>query len=74
MGQNYSRGIEEEANCLGPTLLISDEAALSIASGIMSGHFTLSAASDRYGVSIDLLRVHLNVSGTDVRIAPRQAV
>ncbi len=61
--RNYIQEIEDEANWLGPTLLVSDDAALLIASGIASDRLTLNTASDRYGVSFDLLRMRLNVSG-----------
>lgn len=71
--RNYNREIEEEASWLGPTLLVSDSAALAIASGIAASRFTLGAASDRYGVSLDLLRMRLNVSGANIRIARRRA-
>jgi hypothetical protein len=71
--RNYDREIEDEASWLGPTLLVSDDAALLIAASIAGGAITLSAASDRYGVSLDLLRMRLNVSGANIRVARRRA-
>jgi Zn-dependent peptidase ImmA (M78 family) len=54
---------EEEAQWLGGALLVSDEAAFSIA---YSGADTVGEAS-RYGVSTDMLNYRLNVTGAFIR-------
>ncbi len=58
---------EEEANWLGPALLVSDEAALHIVKEKMS----ISQASDFYGATEDVVRMRLNVSGAFKRVASR---
>ncbi len=67
--RHFDAALEEEANWLGPALLVSDEAALFIE----ERKLTLSEASGRYGVSVDLVRMRLNVSGAALRIARRGA-
>ena len=57
--RHYDLEIEEEANWLGPALLVSDEAAVWIARNRMS----IAAASDFFGVSEDLVRMRVNVCG-----------
>jgi hypothetical protein len=59
---------EEEANWLGPALLISEEAALHIANQGIS----ITQASDLYGATEEVVRMRLNVSGTFKRIARRR--
>lgn len=63
--RHYDAVLEAEANWLGPALLISDEAALLI---VRRG-YTLEEASDRYGASVDVVRMRLNVSGASRRAA-----
>ena len=63
--RHYDADREEEANWLGPALLISDEAAVQIA---RRGH-TVAQASDIYGASLDVVRFRLNVSGAYKRAA-----
>lgn len=66
--RNYDKAMEEEANWLGPALLVSDEAAMHIAAlGL-----TLAKASDVYGASEPLIRMRLNVSGAYQRVANRR--
>jgi hypothetical protein len=66
--RNYDNTTEEEANWLGPALLVSDEAAMHIAAlGL-----TLSKASDVYGVSEPLVRMRLNVTGAYQRRVNRR--
>lgn len=67
--RDYNAAMEEEANWLGPALLVSDEAALHIAERKLS----IAAASDQYGVSEQLVRMRLNVSGAAARVARRRA-
>lgn len=60
--RNYSDDIkefEDEANWLGPALLISQEAALHI---VTSG-ITMAQASQIYNASEPLIRMRLNVTG-----------
>jgi Zn-dependent peptidase ImmA (M78 family) len=64
----YDKEMEEEANWLGPALLISDEAAVHIAAlGL-----TIAKASDMYGASEPLVRMRLNVTGAYRRLANRR--
>lgn len=65
--RDYDENLEEEANWLGPALLVSDEAALHIVETGMP----ISEASDHYGASVPLVRMRLNVSGAAVRVARR---
>jgi Zn-dependent peptidase ImmA (M78 family) len=66
--RNYDRAMEEEANWLGPALLVSDEAAMHIAAlGL-----PISKASDMYGASEPLVRMRLNVTGAYQRVANRR--
>lgn len=66
--RNYDKEMEAEANWLGPALLVSDEAAIHIA----ALDLTLAKASDVYGVSDQLIRMRLNVSGAYQRVASRR--
>ncbi|MCA1544695.1 protein of unknown function [Bradyrhizobium yuanmingense] len=65
---NYDKTMEEEANWLGPALLVSDEAAMHIAALSL----TISKASDMYGASEPLVRMRLNVTGAYQRVANRR--
>jgi Zn-dependent peptidase ImmA (M78 family) len=67
--RHYNKELEDEANWLGPALLVSDEAALLIA----TRKTPISVASDQYKVSEDLVRMRLNVSGALIRVARRGA-
>jgi Zn-dependent peptidase ImmA (M78 family) len=67
--RHYDSTIEEEANWLGPALLVSEEAANHVAR--MS--LPLAKASDVYGVSEDLMRMRLNVTGALIRASRRAA-
>jgi len=62
--RHYDAEREAEANWLGPALLISDEAAMWIGRHGMS----LADGSNLYGVSVDLVRMRLNVCGVTVRL------
>lgn len=61
--RHYDREIEEEANWLGPALLVSEEAAMHIA----RIRLPLAQASDVYGASEELVRMRLNVTGALIR-------
>jgi len=67
--RHYDAALEEEANWLGPALLVSDEAAMHIARQRM----TLLAASNVYGVSTTLIQMRMNVSGAHRRLSRRAA-
>lgn len=66
--RDYDPALEAEANWLGPALLVSDEAAMSI----VSREMTVSAASDLFKVSEDLVRMRINVSGATIRFRHAQ--
>jgi len=67
--RHYDKSFEEEANWLGPALLVSDEAALHIVETKM----LIFEASNHYGASVPLVQMRLNVSGAAVRVARRSA-
>ncbi|TXN33421.1 ImmA/IrrE family metallo-endopeptidase [Methylobacterium sp. WL30] len=67
--RHYDAVKEEEANWLGPALLISDEAAVWIVEEGMS----VLDASNHYAASTQVVRMRLNVSGAAVRVARRRA-
>ena len=66
--RHYDAEKEDEANWLGPALLISDEAAVWVVEQGMS----LFDASNHYTASTQVVRMRLNVSGAVVRIARRR--
>lgn len=61
----YNVEIEDEANWLGPALLISDEAAMHIVESKMSIH----QASDYFSVTKEVIQMRINVSGARKRAA-----
>jgi Zn-dependent peptidase ImmA (M78 family) len=65
--RHYDHESEEEANWLGPALLVSDEAAMHIA----RMKLPTVKASDVYGASEELVRMRLNVTGAYVRAMRR---
>lgn len=65
----FNREQEDEAHWLGPALLISEEAALEI----VTKRQPLPEAREIYGVSDELLRMRLQVTGAYARIARRFA-
>lgn len=62
--RHYDGTLEDEANWLGPALLISDEAAVSAA----RKGWSVSQSSEFFGVSEELVRMRLNVSGAYKRV------
>jgi hypothetical protein len=58
---------EAEAKCLGPTLLVPNEAAMFI----MKQGMTEQAAQSMYGVSRALLQMRINTSGARIRMKRR---
>ena len=65
----FNRQHEDEANWLGPALLISEEAALHIAE-LRLAH---AVARELYQVSNEVLQMRLRVTGALLRIARRPA-
>jgi Zn-dependent peptidase ImmA (M78 family) len=63
--RNFNKKIEDEANWLGPALLISEEAALHIVKLGMS----MDEASDFYSATKDVIIMRLNVTGAKSRVA-----
>lgn len=61
--RDWDATIEEEANWLGPALLVSEPAALWVA----RRRLTLAEAARKYGVSKKLMRFRLNVTGAHRR-------
>jgi hypothetical protein len=60
----WNQTIEDEANFLGPLLLVSDAAAVHI----VLHRMVPEEAARHYGVSVPLLRLRLNMSGAYVRV------
>jgi IrrE N-terminal-like domain len=58
------QGVEEEANWLGGVILIPDAAAVYIVRAAL----TTQEACHQYGVSADLLRMRINLSGARKRV------
>ena len=68
--RHYDRDLEDEANWLGPALLISPEVAMHIA---QQGYST-RVASNLFSVSEDVVRMRLNVCGVYKRLARRSGM
>jgi Zn-dependent peptidase ImmA (M78 family) len=67
--RQFNRVHEEEANWLGPALLISEEAALYI----VEQRVTVDAAVSIYAVSRDLITMRIGVTGAQRRMQRRSA-
>ncbi|PSB49231.1 zinc peptidase [Cyanosarcina cf. burmensis CCALA 770] len=65
--RNFNKDIEDEANWLGPALLISEEAALHIVKTGMS----MEDASQSFGASKEVVIMRVNVTGARRRITAR---
>lgn len=65
--RNINKDFEDEASWMGPALLVSEEAALSVARRGIS----LGQAASEYGVSTKLMRMRLGVTGALVRASRR---
>ena len=63
--RHYNPVLEEEANWLGPALLVSDEAAVRV---VRLG-LTVPAAATLYKVSSQVMQMRINVSGARKRAA-----
>lgn len=62
-GRSFSPEHEAEAEWLGPALLVSEEAALHAHHLLQEGTITLTELSDQWTVSVDVLRMRMNVVG-----------
>ncbi len=60
---------EMEAERLGPTLLVSDEAAVDACRMISRGEHTLPSLSDEWGITREVLRMRINLSGAKKRFS-----
>jgi Zn-dependent peptidase ImmA (M78 family) len=67
--RQFNRTHEEEANWLGPALLISEEAAIYI----VEQRLTMSQAVALFGVSSGLITMRLSVTGARLRVERRFA-
>ena len=63
--RNFNKDFEDEANWLAGVLLIPEDAALSIA----RHQLDLNVAASKYGVSIQMARYRLNVTGARKRVS-----
>jgi hypothetical protein len=68
--RNFDKTIEDEANWLGPALLISEEATLHIVATGMA----IQEAVRHYKVSNDLINMRLRVTGAQTRVRRRGGV
>jgi Zn-dependent peptidase ImmA (M78 family) len=55
---------EEEADWLGPVLLVPRDAAL----GLVRENVPIESAAQRYGTSVELMRMRINTSGARVQV------
>lgn len=63
-GRHFDKELEDEANWLGPAILVSEEAAINVA----RQGWTLNRAATHYGVSEVLMRMRLGVTGAYNRV------
>ncbi|WP_446422494.1 ImmA/IrrE family metallo-endopeptidase [Coleofasciculus sp.] len=63
--RNFNKTIEDEANWLGPALLISEEAALHI----VKRKISMDEAANFYGATKQVIRMRINVTGAKKRVA-----
>ena len=66
--RNFNTDAENEANWLGPALLMSEEAALRVFSLITKGHTTLMDYSNEYQISEEVIQMRMNVVGAKRRV------
>jgi hypothetical protein len=65
--RQYDKGQEEEANYLGPALLISEEGALSI----VRRSLTRGEAAAEYAVTEEIIQMRINLTGASKRVRNR---
>lgn len=63
--RHFNKDMEDEANWLSGTLLVSEQAALHIA----RSEIEVNSAAELYGVSTKMLQYRLNVTGAYKRVA-----
>lgn len=61
--------IEDEADWLGPALLVSENAAMNAYKLIQTGGYTLSSLSDKWKITEDVLRMRMNLVGARKRFS-----
>lgn len=66
--RDFSAEHELEAERLGPTLLVSDNAALRACRLIATGVFHMDALSDAWGISKQVIQMRINLSGARRRM------
>lgn len=66
--RNFNSEYEDEANWLGPALLMSEQAALAAFSLISRGQVTLAAYSDEHQISEEVIQMRMNVVGARRRV------
>lgn len=66
--REFSAEHELEAERLGPTLLVSDAAALKAFYLIEEGYYELAGLSNAWGLSRDVIQMRVNLSGARKRI------
>ncbi|EFO28607.1 putative toxin-antitoxin system, toxin component [Roseibium sp. TrichSKD4] len=65
--RDFIRAIEDEAEWLGPALLVSEEAALFAYRQIQLGTETVQTLSDKWTISVDVINMRMNVVGAKRR-------
>ncbi len=71
--RDFIAEIENEAEWLGPTLLVSDQAAMHAYQLLQCGHHTLASLSDEWNVTKDVIQMRMNVVGASKRFRNRAA-
>lgn len=66
--RSFSEEHELEAERLGPTLLISDAAAVRALSMITRGLHSMQSLSDSWGITQEVLQMRINLSGAKRRL------
>lgn len=66
--REFSDEHELEAERLGPTLLVSDAAAIDACRLLADKRFTLQALSDHWGITEEVIRMRINLSGAKRRL------
>lgn len=67
--REFSAEHELEAERLGPTLLLSDAAALRACRALTNGRYNLAGLSDEWGISREVIQMRINLSGARQRVS-----
>jgi hypothetical protein len=67
--RDFSAQHELEAERLGPTLLLSDYAAVRAYRLIVGGQYTVGRLSDAWGLSREVIQMRINLSGARRRLS-----